>query len=49
MSETASTDIIVGIDIHKHVHVAVAISALGARLGITTIPVSAKGYRDLEA
>ena len=49
MSETASTDIIVGIDTHKHVHVAVAISALGARLGITTIPVSAKGYRDLEA
>ena len=50
MSETAvPTEVIVGVDTHKHVHVAVAINALGARLGATTIPVGAEGYRDLEA
>ena len=49
MSETVSTEIIVGVDTHKDVHVAVAISGLGARLGTKTIPVGAKGYRDLAA
>ncbi len=49
MSEAfAAAEIIVGVDTHKHVHAAVAISALGARLGTTTVPASAKGYRDLE-
>ena len=41
--------IIVGVDTHKHVHAAVAISGLGARLGTITAPACAKGYRDLEA
>ena len=41
--------VIGGVDTHKHVHAAVAINSLGARLGTTTIPVSGKGYRDLEA
>jgi transposase len=50
MSETAvPAEIIVGVDTHKHVHAAVAIDTLGARLGATTIPVGAEGYRDLEA
>src|SRR5687768_2209211 len=49
MSETARADIIVGVDTHKHVHAAVAIDVLGARLGTMTIPVSERGYRTLEA
>jgi transposase len=44
-----STDVIIGVDTHKSTHVAVAISALGARLGIMTIPASSKGYRALQA
>lgn len=42
-------NIIIGVDTHKANHVAVAIDALGARLGGTTIPATRKGYRDLEA
>ena len=38
MSETLPDDIIVGVDTHKHIHAAVAITALGARLGTLTIP-----------
>jgi transposase len=48
MSHTAPAEVIVGVDTHKHVHVAVAVNALGARLGATTISVGAEGYRDLE-
>ena len=48
MSETTPAEIIVGVDTHKHIHAAVAISPLGARLGSTTIPVDGKGYRALE-
>jgi transposase len=50
MSETAiPAEIIVGVDTHKHAHTAVAIDALGTRRGSTTVPVSAEGYRALEA
>ncbi len=49
MNETARAEIIVGVDTHKHVHAAVAIDRLGARLGAMTIPVGARGYRTLEA
>ena len=51
MSEAspAAAEVIVGVDTHKHVHAAVAINALGARLGTMTAPANAKGYRDLEA
>jgi transposase len=49
MDETARADVIVGVDTHKHVHAAVAIDALGARLGATTVPASERGYRALEA
>ena len=48
MSETNSIKIIVGVDTHKDIHAAVAINEIGARLGTLTIPVSPKGYRDLE-
>src|SRR5215213_5174164 len=48
MSHTAPAEVIVGVDTHKHVHVAVAVNARGARLGATTISVGAEGYRDLE-
>lgn len=45
MLQHASTrDIVVGIDTHKHVHAAVALSTLGARLGATTAPASRAGY-----
>ena len=43
-----SGKIVVGVDTHKHVHVAVAIDELGARLGHTSIPVDTGGYRQLE-
>ncbi len=42
-------DIIIGVDTHKHNHIAVAIDGQGARLGSKTIPTSRKGYGDLEA
>ncbi|MBP0447320.1 hypothetical protein J8J14_21350 [Roseomonas sp. SSH11] len=37
-------DIIIGVDTHKLTHAAVAISALGARLGTMTIPANGCGY-----
>jgi transposase len=45
----ASNAIIIGVDTHIDVHVAVAINGLGARIGSTTIPVTADGYRQLAA
>lgn len=39
--------VVVGVDTHKDVHVAVAISGLGARLGVTSAPATAEGYRQL--
>src|SRR5215203_5570506 len=50
MSETVtSTDVIIGVDTHKLTHAAVAISALGARLGTMTIPANRRGYQALQA
>jgi transposase len=49
MSASRPVDIIIGVDTHKHIHAAVAINALGARVGTMTLPVSAQGYRDLES
>ena len=46
MNQTLSAAPIVGVDTHKPTHAAV--TGLGARLGSTTVPASAKGYRDLE-
>lgn len=41
-------EIIIGVDTHKSNHIAVAINAHGARLGVITIPTTRKGYSDLE-
>lgn len=49
MNQTIAAEVVVGVDTHKHVHAAVVISAPGARLGGTTVPTSAKRYRDLAA
>jgi transposase len=49
LSENPSSAVIIGVDSHKFSHAAVAITELGTRLGQVTIPVSAKGYHDLEA
>ena len=48
MKETNPVKIIIGVDTHKDVHAAVAIDGIGARLGTLAIPVSPKGYKDLE-
>lgn len=47
MYTITSDAIIIGVDTHKDVHVAVAINGLGATLGTTSIPVTADGYRQL--
>jgi transposase len=49
MNQTAAAEVVVGVDTHKHIHVAAAVSPLGMRLGTITIPTNAKGYRDLAA
>ena len=48
MSEGLPTDIIVGVDTHKHTHAAVALTGLGARVGELTIKAGPAGYRELE-
>ena len=36
MNQTAAAEVVVGVDTHKHIHVAAAVSPLGMRLdGIT--------------
>lgn len=47
MHDTISDNVIVGVDTHKDLHVAVAITDLGALLGTFTVPVTAAGYRQL--
>lgn len=42
-----TTSIIVGVDTHKHVHVAVAIDRLGARLATCSAPADRAGYAEL--
>jgi transposase len=41
--------VIVGVDTHKHVHVAVAINALGVRLASHSAPADRAGYAELVA
>ena len=41
--------VVIGVDTHKDVHVAVAISGLGTRLDATSVPATAHGYRRLAA
>src|SRR4051812_544223 len=49
MSEANPAEVIIGVDTHKHAHAAVALTALGARLGTITVPASRRGYQELEA
>ena len=42
-------DVIIGVDTHKDVHAAAAISRAGIHLATTTLPASSKGYGALEA
>jgi len=50
MSKTApDTDVVVGVDTHKLTHTAVAINALGVRLGSVTVPANGTGYQALQA
>lgn len=53
MTSIAPTDparkVIVGIDTHKYVHVAVALDGLGARLGERHVQANREGYAQLEA
>lgn len=39
--------VVIGVDTHKDVHVAVAINGLGARLATAFFPVTAQGYQQL--
>jgi transposase len=43
----ARIPVLVGVDTHKHTHVAVAIDRLGARLGTVTAPADRAGYATL--
>ena len=44
---TATSNVIIGVDTQKHVHVAVVIDDAGQRLGEHRIPVDTVGYQDL--
>ena len=43
MHSTPSDAIIIGVDTHKDVHIAVAITGFGAHLGTLSIPATATG------
>src|SRR5260370_15156815 len=47
--DAPNREIIIGIDTHKDTHVAVALNALGVRLGATIVPVNQVGYRCIDA
>src|SRR5207237_10169393 len=49
MPEATPAEVIIGVDTHRHTHAAVALTALGARLGTITVPASRRGYQELEA
>ena len=42
-AEKAATEVILGVDTHLDVHVAVALDRLGRRLGELSVPTTAKG------
>jgi hypothetical protein len=46
-SPTTVSEVILGIDTHKDVHVAVALNQLGRRLGELNVPTTTKGYEKL--
>jgi transposase len=41
------SDVVIGVDTHKDIHVAVALAPNGGRLGVHRIPTTRKGYDDL--
>jgi hypothetical protein len=43
----SASEVILGIDTHLEVHVAVALDGLGRRLGELNVPTTVKGYRKL--
>ncbi len=45
---STSFDLVVGVDTHKDVHVAIAIDHLGRNLGLCELSVSSSGYRAVE-
>ena len=47
MAQVAPPRVTVGVDTHKHAHVAAARDQLGRRLGTTTAPASRAGYAEL--
>jgi transposase len=49
VTKSTSIEVIIGVDTHKEVHAAAAISGFGAHLATTTVPASSKGYSALEA
>ena len=49
MTNTIPMYVIIGVDTHKDVHAAAAISRAGVHLATTTVPASSKGYGALEA
>ena len=46
-AEKAATEVILGVDTHLDVHVAVALDHLGRRLGELSLPTTVKGYEEL--
>ena len=49
IAQIAPARVIIGVDTHKDAHVAVALDDVGRRVGDTTIPTTAAGYRKLVA
>jgi len=49
VSDASVSKVIVGVDTHKHIHVAVALNQHGARLGDRAVSADSGGYAQLEA
>lgn len=47
MHDITPEAIVIGVDTHKDVHVAVAVNGLGARLATASFPVTGPGYEQL--
>jgi transposase len=48
VTNTTPIGVFIGVDTHKEVHAAAAISGVGAHLATTTVPANSKGYGALE-
>ena len=49
MHDITPDAVVIGVDTHKEVHVAVAINGLGVRLATASFPVTSEGYRQVAA